>query len=99
MKAVTVSARIPEELSEQLSTLAETLQRNQSWVIEEALRSYITTETQFLEAVDEGLRAVEAGDVIEHETVVTLLEERRQRMHRQAAGGTPPPVEYPYPGG
>ncbi len=99
MKTVTVSARIPAELHEQLATLAKAVQRNHSSIIEEALRGYIATETQFLEAVDEGLRAVEAGDVIEHEAVVTLLEERRQRMHRQAAGGTPPPVEYPYPGG
>lgn len=70
MKEVTISARIPEELSEQLTTLAEALRRNRSWVIEEAIRSYIESEKQFLEAVEEGIRADEAGDVVPHEEVM-----------------------------
>ncbi|HEY8597688.1 MAG TPA: ribbon-helix-helix protein, CopG family [Thermomicrobiales bacterium] len=80
MKDVTISARIPEELSDQLSTLAQALRRNRSWVIEEALRGYIASETEFLEAVDEGLRAAESGDVVEHEAVNAIMAERRQRL-------------------
>ena len=80
MKDVTISARIPEELSAQLTTLAQALRRNRSWVIEEALRSYIASETQFLEAVEEGIRAAEAGDIVDHATVVDALRERRQRL-------------------
>jgi predicted transcriptional regulator len=80
MKAVTISARIPEELSEELSALAQALRRNRSWVIEEALRDYIAAERQFLEAVDEGIRAAEAGDVIPHAAVVESMRERRQRL-------------------
>ncbi len=84
MKDVTISARIPKELSEQLSTLARALRRNRSWVIEEALRGYITSETQFLEAVDEGLRAAEDGDVVDHDTVTAIMTERRQRLPQQS---------------
>lgn len=80
MKDVTISARIPEELSAQLSTLAQALRRNRSWIIEEALRGYIASETEFLEAVDEGLRAAESGDVVDHETVNAIMAERRQRL-------------------
>jgi predicted transcriptional regulator len=86
MKAVTISARIPEELSDQLSTLAEALQRNRSWVIEEALRGYIASEQQFLEAVDEGLREIEAGEGVEHEEVVALAAERMAQIRNRAAG-------------
>ena len=61
VKDVTISARISEELSEQLTSLAQALGRNRSWVIEEALRGYIASEQQFLTAVEEGLRDLEAG--------------------------------------
>lgn len=69
MKAVTISARIPEELSQQLTALARALQRNRSWVIEDALRGYIQPEQQFVEAVQGGIRA-DAGDVVPHDAVM-----------------------------
>ena len=81
MKAVTVSARIPEELNEQLTTLSQALRRNRSWVIEEALRGYIASEQQFLEAIELGLGDVDAGRVVEHQEVVAMMRERRQRLN------------------
>lgn len=80
MKEVTISARIPQELSEELTSLAQALKRNRSWVIEEALRGYIASEKQFLDAVEEGLRDLEAGDVVDHAEVVEMMRERRQRL-------------------
>ena len=74
MKDVTISARIPEELSQQLTTLAQSLQRNRSWVIEEALRGYIQSEQQFVEAVQEGIRADDDGDDIPHDAVMVEAE-------------------------
>lgn len=70
MKEVTISARVPEALSEQINTLAQLLQRNRSWVIKEALRGYIESERQYLEAVEEGIRADDEGRVVPHEMVV-----------------------------
>jgi predicted transcriptional regulator len=75
MKQVTISARIPEELSEQLTALARALRRNRSWVIEEALRGYITSEVQFIEAVNEGIRAADAGDLLDQDDVMKELDE------------------------
>ncbi|MGH2458092.1 MAG: CopG family ribbon-helix-helix protein [Chloroflexota bacterium] len=70
MKEVTISARIPEELSQQITLIAQALRRNRSWVIEEALRGYIESEKQFIEAVEEGIRADNAGDTVPHETLM-----------------------------
>jgi predicted transcriptional regulator len=75
MTDITISARIPEELSEQLTTLAQALGRNRSWIIKEALRGYIASEQQFLEAVNEGLRDIEAGHVIDHQVVMDEIDE------------------------
>ena len=74
MKEVTISARIPEELSQQITVLAQALRRNRSWVIEEAIRGYIESEKQFIEAVEEGIRADEAGDTVPHEAVMSEIE-------------------------
>ena len=75
MKEVVISVRIPEDLKEQITTLAQTLRRNRSWVIKEALRGYVESERQFLEAVEEGLRADEAGRVVSHQVVMREIDE------------------------
>ena len=75
MKEVTISARIPEELSQQLTALAQGLQRNRSWVIKEALRGYIASEKQFLEAVEEGIQDMKAGKVVPHEVVMHEIDD------------------------
>lgn len=70
---VTITARIPTDLGGDLAALAGALQRPRSWVIEEALREYIAREKEFLDAVDEGIRAEEAGDMVDHADVVAEL--------------------------
>jgi predicted transcriptional regulator len=74
MAKVTISARVSEGLSQQITTLAQALRRNRSWVIEEAVRSYLHSEQQFLEAVREGIRADDAGDVLAHDVVMAEAE-------------------------
>jgi predicted transcriptional regulator len=73
-KRVTISASIPEELSQQLSVLARALRRNRSGVIAEAIRAYVASEKQFVEAVEEGIRADDAGDVVPHEEVMRQID-------------------------
>ncbi len=68
-----ISARIPEDLSEQITVLAQALKRNRTWVIEEAIRGYIAHERQFLDAVEEGIRDMKAGRVVQHDAVVKDL--------------------------
>jgi predicted transcriptional regulator len=80
----TITARIPNDLSGDLATLAGALRRSRSWVIEEALREYIAREKAFLEAIEEGIRAEEAGDMVDHAEVVaeldaTIADARKQR--------------------
>jgi predicted transcriptional regulator len=74
MKEATISARVPEELSQQITVLAQALRRNRSWIIEEAIRGYVRSEQQFIDAVQEGIRADEAGEVVAHEVVMAEAE-------------------------
>ena len=55
--------------------MAQSHRRNRSWVIAEAIRRYIELDRQFLEAVKDGLRACEAGDVVSHEVVMKEIDD------------------------
>ncbi|HMA36145.1 MAG TPA: CopG family ribbon-helix-helix protein [Chloroflexia bacterium] len=74
---VSISAKVPEELSRQVDRLAAATHRNRSWVVEEALRAYLAQELAFIEAVEEGLRQQEAGEVVPHAEVVAYVRLRR----------------------
>lgn len=73
MADVTISARVPAELKTDLATLAEALQRSPSWIVEQAVRDYISKERDFLDAVDEGIQAENAGALVDHADVVAEL--------------------------
>jgi predicted transcriptional regulator len=74
------SIRLDDDLASRLDTLAASLDRPRTWLIEQALTRYIDAETQFLEAVEEGIRAAEAGDLVDHATVVGDLAEFEQGL-------------------
>ena len=69
-KTAPVSVRLPEALNEQVTEVATALDRPRSWVIEQAVRDYVTVQQWQLIAIDEGIRAADAGEVVGHEDVV-----------------------------
>ena len=73
-KSVPIAARIEPGLDSDLERLAEATGRSKSWLIHEALRSYVASERQFLAAVEEGKQALRAGRVLDHATVVAAFE-------------------------
>lgn len=84
---VSISAKVPEELSQQVDRLAAATRRNRSWVVEEALRVYLAQELEFLEAVEEGLREMKAGDLVDHSEVIADWDRHRARLpHPQVEG-------------
>ena len=76
MKTVTVGARISEELDRDLAKLSTATGRSKSWLVADALTSYVQSEKAFIEAVEEGIKAYEEGRVVDHEAVVADLERR-----------------------
>jgi RHH-type transcriptional regulator, rel operon repressor / antitoxin RelB len=73
-KSVSIAARIDADLDVQLERLAEATGRSKSWLVNEALRSYVANEQQFLAAVEEGKQALQNGQTVDHETVVAAFE-------------------------
>ena len=78
MRDVTISTRISGELAEQVEQLSSALGRNKSWLLQQALVSYVESERQFLTAVQEGIDAYRAGEVVTHADVVAELHRRRK---------------------
>jgi predicted transcriptional regulator len=79
MRTVKIAARISEELDRDLAKLATATGRSRSWLVADALTSYVQSENAFIEAVEEGIKAYEEGRVVDHETVVAEFEGRYRR--------------------
>jgi predicted transcriptional regulator len=74
MTTVNISARVPEVLRDQVDALAEALDRDRAWVIEQAVKRYLEDEAQFIAAVQQGRAAIAAGDFITHEEMQAELD-------------------------
>lgn len=73
-KTITIAARVDADLDGELERLAAATGRSKSWLISDALRSYVANEQQFLAAVEEGKQALRDGKTVDHETVVAAFE-------------------------
>jgi len=76
MKTITIGARISEQLDRDLRTLALATGRSRSWLVAEALKSYVEAERQFIAAVQEGIKAADEGQLVDHDAVVAEVGRR-----------------------
>jgi predicted transcriptional regulator len=76
MKTITIRARIGEQLDRDLRVLAAATGRSKSWLVAEALKSYVAAEKAFIEAVEQGIEAANQGRLVDHDAVVAELERR-----------------------
>jgi predicted transcriptional regulator len=74
MTTVNISARVPEGLRDQVDALAQALDRDRAWVIEQAVKRYLEDEAQFIAAVRAGIADADAGRVINMEEMETRLD-------------------------
>lgn len=68
-----ISIRIDDATRDRLDQLASNRDRSRNWVVQEALAQYIHQQDWMEEAIKEGLKDIEAGDVIPHEEVMAEL--------------------------
>lgn len=77
-KEITISTRVTEDLVTQLDQLSEALGRNRSWVLHQALETYLASEQEFLASVQQGLDDLAQGDVVSHADVVADWSRRKR---------------------
>jgi RHH-type rel operon transcriptional repressor/antitoxin RelB len=62
MPTVTVGARVPRELRDELDKLVKSTGRNRNALVEEAIRRFIDVERWQIALIEERLRQADAGD-------------------------------------
>ena len=64
--SATISIRLPDELAQQLTMLAEATRRSKSFCAAEAVRRYVEEEAWQLQAIEDGLQDARNGRVTNH---------------------------------
>jgi len=72
MSLKTLTFRAPEEKVAALDAIAAMQQRDRSFVINEAVDQYLSLQEYHLALIDEGIRAADAGQFIDHGEVVKM---------------------------
>jgi predicted transcriptional regulator len=72
------SFRLDDDLGGQLEALAASLDRPKSWLIEQAVRSYVQEQSWQVQAIQEALEELDNGQVtlVPHDEVMTRMEQK-----------------------
>jgi predicted transcriptional regulator len=68
-----ISVRLDADLNDRVAAIAAALDRSKSWVIEQAVADFVAVQEWQLAAIDEGIKAADAGQVVAHEAVVAWV--------------------------
>ncbi|MCC6796252.1 MAG: ribbon-helix-helix protein, CopG family [Candidatus Hydrogenedentes bacterium] len=71
MQTKVLTAHIPLPLANKVDKLAERLDRSRGWIVKQALAAWIDQEEERRKLTMEALADVDAGRVIDHQTVQT----------------------------
>jgi predicted transcriptional regulator len=84
-KDVLLSVRISRRLNAKLERLAKLTSRTKSWLVCSILSERADTEIEYAEAIAEGIRAADRGDLVDHEVVVADMRARAKERRKRAA--------------
>lgn len=86
-----VTVRIDPAVRRKLERLAKETRRSKSFLAAAAITQYIESEAAFLAAVEAGVKAANAGDLVEHEDVAAWVDSWGGRERRRQAAKARPP--------
>ena len=72
-----VSFRLKKQIKNDLAILSESTGRSQTFLVEEALQDYIDLNMWQINAIKEGIKAAENGELFSTEEVLAHLEKER----------------------
>ncbi len=70
----TISFRIAAEKVAELDSIAKAMDRDRSYLLNEAVESYLNEQQRFAAMVREGIKAAENGELIDDEDVGALVD-------------------------
>jgi predicted transcriptional regulator len=78
-----VNFRLENDKIAALDRLAKSLDRDRSYLLTEAVDSYLELHQWQIEQIHEGIREADAGKLIDHDVVVKRMREKMQKRRRQ----------------
>jgi predicted transcriptional regulator len=79
MEKHTISFRLDSDKLEALDTIAKALERDRTFVLNEAVRSYLDIQKWQIEHIKSSLRQAEAGELIDHDELKRSARHWRRR--------------------
>jgi predicted transcriptional regulator len=73
-KTAVITARVDEETLALVDRVSKAHNRSRAWFVARAIEEAARKEADFLAFVQEGIDAVERGDVVEHDAVMAELD-------------------------
>jgi predicted transcriptional regulator len=70
----TISFRIASDKIAELDVIAKNMDRDRSYLLNEAVETYLNEQRRFAAMVEEGLDASRKGELVDDEKVDTLIE-------------------------
>ncbi|MEK6541588.1 MAG: ribbon-helix-helix protein, CopG family [Pseudomonadota bacterium] len=84
-KLAVISARVDAETLALIDRIAAVRGRSRAWLVASAVKRMAEDEAAYLAFVQEGIDAVERGDVIPHEEVMQWVAEKRLELQARKA--------------
>lgn len=75
----TISFRMDSDKVDALDKIAATMQRDRSFLLNEAVDAYLEWNAEFEYSVLQGLKDARAGRVVKHEEVLRMMADRRKK--------------------
>ena len=88
MAGSTITVRTDPEVAAQITSLAQAMDRSRNWVIEEALRQYIKTQSWQIEGIKQAQASLARGEGVPFDAVMEEIEELIEQKAREREGGT-----------
>lgn len=79
MEKQTISFRLDSDRVAALDALADSLDRDRTYVLGEAVQSYLELQKWQLQQIEDGIAEADAGKVVDHRTVKAMAAKWRSR--------------------
>lgn len=74
MNTKVLTAHVPIPLAEKIDQIAARMERSRGWIVKQALSAWVDQEDERRRMTLEGMADIEAGQVIEHQSVLAWAE-------------------------
>jgi predicted transcriptional regulator len=77
--SASISIRLKPSVKQEISHVAQRMDRTNSWVIEQAINDYLAVQAWQIKAIEAGIASADRGELTPHEEVVAQFRGRHKK--------------------